>query len=250
MTLNTIQSRLRSLALAHRQINHFYFGDEPEFDAQTDITFPGCFCVILPGSIDRINHLQNYIFRIYFLDLVHVAERTEENETEVLSDMDSVASDFVSMLLNPLYQDDWIVGDVTPTNPVTESLGDMVAGVFIDITLSTEYNADSCLVPADDVEFPQTIDMARTKIYKYTATGLEGNTISIPSLSGKYILALWRAMAYKRAIAVAPTDSEKIQVGTVDAGSGQGIVGDGSFILQTGDALIVDEQLDILYYGT
>lgn len=248
MTLNQIIQRLRSLALSHRQINHFYFGDEPEFDAQTDITFPGCFAVLLPGSIDRVNHIQNYTFRLYFLDLVHVSERTEENETEVLSDMGSVASDFVSMLLNPLYQDDWIVGDITPTNPLTESLGDMVAGVFIDVTLSTEFNGDSCEVPADDVEFPQNIDMPRTKIFTYTATGGE-NSFSVP-LSGKYILGAWRAMAYKRVVSSAPDDDEKIQVGVTDAGNGNGIVGNGTATLRVGDELILDEKVDFLYYGT
>lgn len=248
-TLNRILSRLRSLALAHKQINEFYFGDVPEFDQQHDVTFPACFCEQLPGSIDRIAKQQRFNFRLYLVDLVHVAERTEENETEVLSDMDSVATDLLSMFMNPIYQNDWVISDTATITPVTESLGDMVAGVVLDLSILIDFLADSCLVPADDTEFEQTFDMPRTRLFPYTATGAEGSTIPVAALSGKPILAVWRAGMYKRAVNVAPTDSEKVQVGTIDLGNGLGIVGDGQAILEAGDGLIPGEKLDFLYYS-
>jgi hypothetical protein len=248
LSLNQIIARLRSLALAHKQINHFFFGDVPEFDSREDITYPACFCEQQPGGIDRVNKQQRFNFRLYFVDLVHVSERTEENETEVLSDMTQVAGDLLSMLMNPLYQDDWTILDTAQVIPVTESLGDMGAGVVMDVSILIDFFADSCQVPAEDVEFDQTYDMPRTKIYNYTATGSEGPSFAIADLSGKHILALWRAGTYKRAVAVAPTDTEKIQVGTVDLGSGKGILGNGTINLEADDALIPTEKLDILYY--
>lgn len=249
-SLNQIQGRLRSLAISHKQINYFYFGDPHEFTANGDITYPACFCEEQAGTIDRTNHQQRFNFRLYFADLVGVSERTEQNETEVLSDMRQVATDMISLLMNPTYQEDWIIVETANIVSFTEGTEDMVAGVIMDIGIIVDFLADSCEVPSDDVEFEQTIDMPRTKIYKYTGTGSEGNTITIAAMSGKHILGLWRSSAYKRAVAVAPTDAEKIQVGVTDLGSGQGILGNGNFILETGDALIANEMLDILYYGT
>lgn len=249
LTLNQVLSRLRSLALSHKQINHFYFGDVPEFDAQEDIVYPGCFCEQQPGQIDTVQRLQRFNFRIFLVDLVGVSERTEQNETEVLSDMTQVAGDLIALLKNPIYQDDWIITDTSAINPVTESLGDMVAGVFMDIGISVDYLADSCQVPADDVEFDQTFDMPRTKIYTYNGTGSEGNVIPIPEMSGKQILAVWRADSYKRAVSVAPTDAGKIQVGTIQSDNGNGIIGNGSAVLQIDDGLMLNEKLDILYYS-
>lgn len=162
--------------------------------------------------------------------------------------MSQVADDLISMLMNPLYQEDWVITDSTAKVFVTEVLGDMDAGVITDVGIAVDFLADSCVVPGEEVEFPQTIDMPRTKIYTYTAAGGE-NTFSVPTLSGKYVLAVWRAGFYKRAIATLPDESEKIQVGTVDAGSGQGIVSDGTVTLQVGDILIAEEKVDLLYYG-
>jgi hypothetical protein len=249
LTFNQIVDRIRTLSLSHSQVNDFYFGDPHEYNSNGDITYPAVFLESFPGVVDRANKIQRYTFRMYCYDLVNVAADTEANETEVLSDMSQVADDILAMLFNPVYQDDWIIGDTALKGFGTEKLDDMVAGAEVELTIGVEYLADSCQVPASDVEFPQTIDMPRTKIYKYTATGSEGDTISIPELANKHILALWRAMAYKRPVAVAPTDSEKIQVGTTDMGSGQGILGDGNFILETGDSLNANEQLDVLYYG-
>lgn len=250
LTLNQIVSRLQSLSLSHKQVNHFYFGDVPEFDAQTDITYPAVFAEQQPGTIDRINRQQRFNFRLYFVDLVNVSEDTEANETEVLSDRTSVAGDILAMLLNPVYQDDWEIADGVLISPVTESLGDMVAGVVMDIGIIIDYVADSCQVPADDVDFPQTFDMARTKLHTYEGTGSEGSTWAIAALSGKHILAVYRAGMYKRPIAVAPAGtSEKIQVGTTDLGSDNGIMGNGTVTLDTGDGLVSGEILDFIYYA-
>lgn len=248
-SLNQITQRLRSLAISHKQINHFYFGDVHEFLANGDINYPACFCEEQAGTIDRTNHQQRFNFRLYFADLVGVSERTELNETEVLSDMRQVANDMLSVLMNPVYQEDWIIVETANIISFTEGTEDMVAGVIMDIGIILDFLADSCEVPADDVEFEQTIDMPRTKIHTYTATGGE-NSFSVATLSGKHILGAWRAGMYKRAIATLPDESEKIQVGVVDAGNGQGIVSNGTVTLQTGDILITDEKVDLLYYGT
>lgn len=248
LTLNQVISRLRSLALSHKQINYFYLGGAEEFDVNGDITFPACLVTLSTGAIDRANHQMRYTVVANLVDLVHVAERTEENELEVISDMTQVAAGLIALLSSPAYENDWMISDVTPVTPVDEALSDMVAGVQVEFSILVDHLNDACAEPADDVEFEQSFDMPRTKIYHYTGTGLEGNTIPIAALSGKHILAVWRADSYKRVIASTPADAGKIQAGTVDLGNGKGILGNGSFILETGDALIENEKLDILYY--
>jgi hypothetical protein len=248
LTLNQIIARIRTLSLSHDQVNSFYFGDVHEFLANGDITYPAVFLESFPGVIDRANKIQRYTFRLYVYDLVHVATDTEENETEVLSDMSSVADDILSMLFNPVYQDHWIIGETALKGFGTEKLDDMVAGAEVEFTVGVEYLADSCMVPGEDIEFPQTIDMPRTKILTFTAAGGE-NTFAVATLANKHVLAAWRALAYKRVITTVPDDDEKIQVGTVDMGSGQGILGDGTATLKVGDTLLANEKVDFLYYG-
>lgn len=249
LTLNQVVKRLRSLALSHAQVNSFFFGDPHEFDANGEITYPGCFLEQQPGTIDRATHFQRLNFRVYFLDLVGVSSGTEENETEVLSDMNQVAVDFFAMLLSSEYQDDWMVEERTTVTPGTESLNDMVAGVVMEISIMVEFLADRCVIPSTDVEFETDFDMPRTKILTYTATGAEGNPFAVAGLSGLHVLAAWRAGSYKRVGIVTPNDSEKIKVGAVDLGSGRGILGSGTVELETGDALIANEKLDFLYYA-
>lgn len=151
LTLNQIVNRIKSLALSHQQINDFRDGDLHEFDVNGDLNYPACLIEQLTGNINRAIREQVYNFRIYFLDKVGVSENTEGNEREVISDMSSVAADFVAMVNYPGYQDDWIIGDSVLETPVSEGLGDMVAGVFIEVSISVEFPVDRCKAPSDTV---------------------------------------------------------------------------------------------------
>lgn len=246
LTLNQIVDRQRTLGLSHAQINTFFFGEPHEFDAQADNVYPALFSELQASVVDRVNHFTQYNFRLYFCDLVKVAEGTEENETEVISDMSSVMQDFLAMLMDVNFQDDWEITDINNFTSFTETLGDMVAGVVVDVGIRVPFLADRCQVPASDSDI-LTLDMPRTKIYNYTATGSEGASFSIPFLSGKAILAAWREFAYQRVLSTTPTEAGKVQVGTVDLGGGKGILSDTNIVLT--DALLPDEKLDFLYYA-
>lgn len=249
MTLNEVISRVRTLALSHKQINSFYFGTVPEFDANGEIDYAACFLEIQPGIINRAERTQRYTFRVYFVDLVPEVTKSEENETEVLSDMYSVAADFMAMLNYTDYQDDWWIEPVTPQTPVEESLGDLVAGCYLDIGVNTEYDANRCQVPADDVTFETDFDMARTRLLTYTGTGSEGSSFSPTGLAGKIVLAVFRAGNYRRASVTLPTTSDTIQVVGTDLGDRKGILSTtGAVGLQTGDALVNGEIIDVLIW--
>lgn len=252
MTLNTIVSRIRALALAHDQVSSFYFGQPFEFDDEGgagSINYPSCFLEILPGTINRTDHLQTFRFRMYLMDQVGVSKETEGNETEVLSDMSSVAADILAMLMNFDDQQDYLISPDTSFTPSTERFGDMIAGVEVDFGVSVDFLADRCQVPADSVTFEEDFDMARTRILTYTATGSEGNSFSVTNLAGKIVLAIYRAGMYKRAVTTTPTDTEKIKITGTDLGDRKGILASSSTVeLSSGDSLIADEILDFLIY--
>lgn len=252
MTLNQILQRFRTLGLAHKQIRTVFFGQPSDFDikgGEGDVIYPALFIEKLPGVTSRASHQHRYNFRLYFYDLVKVAEGTNDNREDVLSDMDSVALDYLAMLMSATYQDDWVIVDDVAEESREEQLGDSVAGSVREIGIFIDFLADSCQVPADDVTFNEDFDMARTRILTYTGTGSEGDSFSVAALAGKVVLAAYRAGMYKRCIVTLPADSDKIQVVGTDLGSRKGILSTTGFVgLQTGDALMSGEVLDFIIY--
>lgn len=247
LTLNQVISRIRSLALSHHQVKHFYFGSPEEFDAREDITYPACFLEFNSGVTDRSIHQTVYSFRLYLLDLVKVATDTEGNETEVLSDMSSVWQDILAMTMFSDYEDTWIVKDTANFVPVTEALNDMDAGVIGDLNIAIDFLADRCQVPADDVTFETDFDMSRTKLVTYDATGSEGNSWTIPVIAGKIVIAAYRSSAYRRPITTTP-DGEEIQLAGMVLTDNKGIAATGVVTLQAGDQPILDEKFDFLIH--
>lgn len=247
LSLNQVVDRIRTLAISHNQINSFYFGDVPEFDANGEIIYPACFLEIQPGRIDRTEHLQFFNFRLYIVDLVPEVTETEANETDVLSDSHSVLADFMAMLMYSGYQDDWMIGPSAIVTPVTESLNDLVAGVYADIEIGVDFLADRCQVPADDITFETDFDMARTKIISYTATGSEGNSWTVATIAGKVVIAAYRAGFYKR-IKITVPDTEEIQLQGTVLDNNRGIATTGLVTLSAGDAPVMDEKIDFLIW--
>lgn len=253
MTLGQVINRIQTLALAHKQIRSFYRGAPADFDIQGgagDVIYPALFCEKLPGATNRLNRQHQYNFRLYFYDLVNVAEKSKENEQDVLSDMDSVALDFMAMLMSSVYQDDWQIVDTAIESTEVEQLGDMVGGSIREVGILVDFLADSCQVPAENVTFETDFDMARTKILTYTGTGSEGASFTVTGLSGKNVLAAYRAGSYKRIITTTPTDTDKMKVTGTDLGSNKGILSsDGTVGFQTGDSLISGEVLDFIIWS-
>jgi hypothetical protein len=247
MTLNQIVDRIRQLSLSHLQINSFYFGRQTDFDAN-EIVYPAAFLEQQAGSIDRAERQQRFNFRLYLLDLVPESTHSGENETEVLSDMSSVAADMLALMMKPEYQFDWEISDQSNITPVTQTLNDLDAGVFLDIEISVDFIADACQVPATDVNPNNDFDMARTRILTYEGTGIEGDSFNA-GIAGKIVLAIFRAGQYRRGITAVPTQSDKIQVVGTDLGERKGILSTtGVVSLQVNDGLMEGEILDFLIY--
>ena len=195
LTLNQVIKRLQTLALSHKQINHFFIGGIDEFLDNGDVQYPAVFCEIKQGQISRANRQATYNFTFYFLDLLNISSGALANEWEVKSDMSSVAQDYLSMVSYNEYQDSW---DISTSNNVdfhSFKLHDLCAGVSVSVGVSVRFNNDRCQVPATGVVFPPVDLCPVCEIvynYIYTATGDEGSIIINAGLISKTILMLFK----------------------------------------------------------
>lgn len=189
MTLNQIVNRLEKLALSHKQLHHFYFGDVVQWLARQDVKYPACFVDLNAGGIDRGERLTTYNFEVMFCDLADVAENTKSNELEVLSDLTSIAEDYKAMLANSEFTDGEIA-DSSSLQFYKEKFEDVVVAVGMSIKIQSRFDSNRCRVPADGVTFetPTDTDMSIINNFIYVGVGNEGNEITTNSLKGKTIV--------------------------------------------------------------
>lgn len=90
--------------------------------------------------------------------------------------------------------------------------------------------------------------VATPRVYEYLATGTEGDAFVLSGIIGLKIWGVWRAGQFRKPITTTPTDSEHIKVGGTDLGGNKGIMADGNVGLESGDALMPNEQLIFGYY--
>jgi hypothetical protein len=140
MTLNQVVAQITEIGEQHLQINTTYFGDVWERLSNGEVTYPAMF-FSLTGATLLSKQLQ-YNFSIYLMDRM-LSEET--NETDVLSDMNSVGQDIVALLRSP-YQT-WIIGENASISYYTESDPDYLAGIKIDITLTLPSINNRCVIP-------------------------------------------------------------------------------------------------------
>lgn len=195
MTLVQIVNRLRTIILAHKQVRSYNRGLISDFLTDHTTKYPAVFLNDVGGAISLIQHTSSLNFRLYFVDLVHVASDTKDNELDVLSDMVSLAQDIVSEISNPNYLD-WKIS-VENLQLIVENEGDMHAGCYLDFTVSVIFTQNRCEVPTNEIEFPttDTTDMKLVYDVKYIATGNENVTLSVPEVTGKKILLITRENA-------------------------------------------------------
>lgn len=238
MTLNQIIKRLKSLAEAHKQVNSFYYGDISEFEHQpaSDVNYPIVVVTHDTGTVSRTNKNREHNLIIYFLDLINVADQTEKNKEEVLSDMVSVMEDFVALMNSNDFQFTWSVSQDNNFTLIVNGNADVVGGAALQITVGVDNTTNRCQVPADDITSDTNYDLELTQLYNYTASGGE-TSIVITDLINKTILGVYRNQSFLRPISTNPTDTRQIKY----------VPQTGTFTLCSGDFLNVEEELSILY---
>ena len=215
LTLNQVIQRLQTLALSHKQINHFFIGDIDEFLDDADVQYPALFCEIKPSQNSRTQRQTTFNFDFYFLDLVGVSSNSLVNEWEVKSDMTSVALDYLAMLMYSGYQDSWDIATESSMEFRDYQLHDLASGVKISVGVSVRFAADRCQVPANDVTFENSNNDMIVQNYIYNGAGTEGVSLTVGTLANKKILLLLKGDKAVVPTTGTPTpDQYKYTVGT------------------------------------
>lgn len=150
MTLNQVISRLRSLAESHKQINHFDFCEIKEFLSRGDFDYVAV-CVEFPEvTITRDERQTKFKFPVWICDKLNLETKSRQNETDLQSDLLSIAQDFIAMINSSLFYDTWTINTVYPVKFESEALTDYVVTVSFDIEIGIDYLTDRCQVPTDD----------------------------------------------------------------------------------------------------
>jgi len=210
MTLNSIIKRIRTLALAHKQIRRFKTGLVGDFFADHTAKYPACMLQYNAGNISITEGRTTVNFRMFLVDLVHVASDTKENEDDVLSDMLSVLMDLVAEMRNDAWQDWRLSADNTITG-IVEGDNDLYAGWYIDFTVSTMFKQNLCEVPTNPIDFiPTDTEMKLLYDLAYVTTGAEGFTITIPGIVGKMVALVVRENNPLHKVSSAPATTEYV----------------------------------------
>jgi hypothetical protein len=191
MTLNQIVKRIKSLALAHKQVRDFRRGLVTDFFADQTAKYPAVLVQDQGGAISFAAKATSLSVRLYFADLVHVSEDTGDNELDVQSDMVSIAEDILAEMNMGVF-DDWAISQDNPLTLFYEGENDLQAGCYVDLTIRTRYTQNVCQIPTDAL--PSAITEPDMKVYDltYNASAAEGSTLVIPALAGKKILVITR----------------------------------------------------------
>ncbi len=215
MTLNNVLDRISKISLSHKQVRNFYKGLVSDFLNDHTTLYPSVFLQDNGGNISVSRKQTTLSFRMYILDLVHVAADTKMNEYDVLSDMISIAQDLITQISNTAYTD-WRISADNAVQFVVENDGDMNAGVVVDITISIQFTQDACAIPSDLI--PVTDNSMDKNVYfaTYIGQGDEGSTLTPPSeVIGKKIINLIREPNNLHPVSNLPSNEEYTWNGNV-----------------------------------
>lgn len=213
MTLNQVIARIEAIALAHRQISHFYYGNLSEWLSQDSgkVIYPACFVEHNTSNISSTGKFLTHNFRVYFLDLVHMVNESGANENEVLSDQMSVAGDIIALMKDHVYEDTWFIEGVAPMTLYSEKLNDYVAGVSIDLPVQTYYLTDACAVPASSLPSDSIVivETGNDWSWLHYTVAADSNVVTIPALIGKTLQGIFRDDTPQEVVASTPDEQKQ-----------------------------------------
>lgn len=143
VTLNQILTKIKSIADNHGQINSYGIGRLSDEDIE-GLQYPICWNIISDANID--GKVLNISFTILFLDRI---KKDFSNENEVMSDMLSVAADFVAKLREISQQDgDWNFTTTAPLTPIGDATDDEASGWQMNFTVRVIHDFNYCNIPS------------------------------------------------------------------------------------------------------
>ena len=147
LTLNEIQKLLTDFADAHNQIAAHGTGDFAELNP-TERSYPLMWIQYVESEAD--DGVKSDTFRVGILDRVNAGEEGQDDqyhELEVLSDTQLIALDLLAYFVQGQQTEYWSAR-ATNLLPATEQFDDRIAGHFIDITVSQNWDHSKCQIPA------------------------------------------------------------------------------------------------------
>ena len=208
LTLNQVLKRIESLTLAHKQVRTFSKGLVTDFFTDKTTKYPAVCLQDNGGTISLTGNATTLSYRMFLLDLVHVSEDSKQNEQDVQSDMILIAQDLLAQMSYPGF-DDWAISSDNQLQLLVEHDNDLIAGCYFDFSVRIMYERNVCQVPTSITDYIPTDDSMKY-LYdeKYTATGTEGTTLTIPALAGKKIIFMTRGNAIIYKTSSSPASNE------------------------------------------
>ena len=157
LTLNEIVKQLTDIADAHDQIAANGVGDLAEWNP-TERNYPLMWVHYVGANTDE--GVLSTVLRVGIFDRVHVGEEGEDvthHEQEVLSDTQLIILDVLAYFVQG-HQTEYYSLHQSDLTPATEQMDDRVAGHFIDITVSQNWDFSKCQIPANFGSPASTVD--------------------------------------------------------------------------------------------
>jgi len=144
LSLNSVQSKIAAVCMNHKMVNSFFYGLKTDLLTAKTTKYPAAFLDDNGFTISPSGHAITLIWRLWFLDLVNVANYSNQNDVDVISDMLGIATDIVTELNRD--SNGWILAGGAGQQ-VAEQDNDMPWGVYVDFTLRFPYAQNNCEVP-------------------------------------------------------------------------------------------------------
>lgn len=214
MTLNNVIDRIELICTSHNMIRAF--GKGLEQDAQTDHTtkYPYAYLIDNGASISLTpSGLSTLNYRLKLMDLVNVSEDAKANEQDVQSDMFSIIQDIITQINYPAYND-WKISSSNQVELFVENDSDMVAGVYLDFSITIMFEQNRCEIPSDLIIIPNNNEDMKVYMAYYTATAADvlSGTIpggdTVPPITGKKIIAAFRGPDLMRIVSNLPASDQ------------------------------------------
>lgn len=138
MTLNQIISSILHFGRNHGQLNTAEFKRVSDWLNAKNV-YAALFCDLV--RVSKPVNMLSYILRIHIVDVV-----TPEghNEAEVFSDAVLIAHDLISYLAQ---SEDIYTIEPGAFTPVSEQTGDMLTGIYFDLTINVTAPNNTCAIP-------------------------------------------------------------------------------------------------------
>jgi hypothetical protein len=179
LSINQIVSIFQDLAIRHKMINDFGFGQTYDIGASRQMLFP--YLWVEPGDTRIVKSANGFkerlqSFSIYVMDKINMGD---DNYQEIISDTHYILETIISEISQHLYYVEFnlsLDGDITMT-PVIEATDDNVNGYVANITIKIPIRYTYCNSPIEPITgWVNTLNSQITEYRLIGSTGPAGPT--------------------------------------------------------------------------